>query len=314
MGGCLSCNWVAWKEKSQEKLYRNCGLESRQVIIDKGDTNVHCWVPADQGGSARSKPALLLIHGFQFDGLVGWENQVGDLSKHFRLYIPDLIFFGRSYSKSAERSEIFQAECFKKMLDELEIDQIYAMGTSYGGMVAYRMCHLYPKFVKKLVCCSSGVMMTHTSNDRLLKEVNARDINQILVPQNLEEARVGMSVATVMNVQSIPLFLIKPLWERYFKRNMRERNELLAGMIISSVGAPPMPRITQKTLILWGTKDRIFSTDLAEELKEHIGESAKLVYLEGSGHIPQVEKKKEFNAEVIKFLLEPIPEMHNKKE
>ncbi|KAL2651184.1 hypothetical protein R1flu_019312 [Riccia fluitans] len=278
------------------------GLESKQVVIDKGQTSVHCWVPSKAAADSW-EPALLLLHGFQFDGMVGWENQIPEFSKHFRLYVPDLIFFGSSYSNSSERSEIFQAECFKKMLDELKVDRVHVMGTSYGGMVAYRMAHLFPELVDKVVCCSSGVTMTPRTNDRLLKEINCEKVNTILIPTTLEEAKLGMSVATVFNLSKFPLFLIKPLYQRYFSRNMKERTELLEGMIISSEGAPPVPKIGQKTLILWGRKDRIFSTDLAEELKELIGDNAKLVYFENSGHIPQVEKKKEFNAEAIKFLL-----------
>ncbi|KAL3700499.1 hypothetical protein R1sor_018521 [Riccia sorocarpa] len=302
MGGCLSCNWVEWKERYLIRSFTKAGLEPKQVLIDNGQTTIHCWVPS-KAAADPSKPPLLLIHGFQFDGIVGWENQVPEFSKHFSLYVPDLIFFGDSYSKSSERSEIFQAECLKKMLDELKIDRIHVMGTSYGGMVAYRMAHLFPERIDLLVCCSSGVLMTPTTNDRLLKEINCEKINTILIPTTLEEVRMGMSVATVLDLSRFPLFLIKPLFERYYSRNMRERTELLEGMIISSEGAPPVPKISQKTLILWGKKDRIFGTYLAEELKEHIGDNAKLVYFENAGHIPQIEKKKEFNAEAIKFLL-----------
>ena len=39
----------------------------------------------------------MLLHGFGSSGALAWEREVGELSKHFRLFIPDLLFFGGSH-------------------------------------------------------------------------------------------------------------------------------------------------------------------------------------------------------------------------
>ncbi|KAL2630259.1 hypothetical protein R1flu_014945 [Riccia fluitans] len=292
--------WVYWRRQFIEGLYRGLGLESKLIEIDNGATTIHCWAPREP---VASKPSLMLIQGFGMDGAFGWDRQVFAFSRNFNVYVPDLLFFGQSYTTRPERSENFQADCLKNMLDILEVDQVNVVGTSYGGMVAYRLASAYPERVKKVVVASSGVMMDHQTNQRLYKLTRVNDVKQLLVPTDLQGMRRGMSTATVWRVDLVPDLFLADLFQNFYRKNRKEKKELLDGMIISSVDAPPVPVIDKKVLILWGSEDRIFDKELAHQLQRHLGANARLVFIKGAGHVPQIEKPREFNYQALQFLL-----------
>lgn len=96
-------------------------------------------------------------------------------------------YFSRSpmVEEAVRYSEIFQAECMYKTMKKMGVREAVVLGHSYGGFVAYRMAHLYPRFVKRLVILSSGIMMNPHSNDALLRKSGATRIHDLLVPTTL---------------------------------------------------------------------------------------------------------------------------------
>jgi len=213
---CLQFSFIEFKLKQLEHRFRACGLRSQLVNLDN-DTAIHCWVPASaltsQDGQVgcksssvaaaskklETKPALMLIHGFAPNALLCWENQVGTLAKEFDVYIPDLLFFGNSTTKLTEKrwTESFQAECLMQMLQLVGVqNQIQLVGTSYGGMVAFRMAEMYPNFVKNVVISSSGVGFMSTSLDELLARSNLSSISELLLPSSVKGMKVFLANVT----------------------------------------------------------------------------------------------------------------------
>lgn len=183
--------------------FKSCGLKSELIELDNG-TTMHCWSPtppiAEKGVwsvPAASKPSLLLIHGFAPNGMLCWENQISSFVKDFNVYVPDLIFFGESTTTSKERTESFQAECMVKMLQFLGVqNEVDVVGTSYGGMVAFRMAQMYPKFVKRVLFSSSGVCMGPDNDDILLKKHNFQHISELLIPATTKEMKIAIASVT----------------------------------------------------------------------------------------------------------------------
>lgn len=102
------------------------GLSSQSVEID-GTTTISFWGPT----VATSKPPLVLIHGFGPHGVWQWRPQISFFSREFSVYVPDLLFFGRSFTNSADRSEVFQAASVAKLMEKLGISRyIYALNPS----------------------------------------------------------------------------------------------------------------------------------------------------------------------------------------
>ncbi|KAK4388679.1 hypothetical protein Sango_2204900 [Sesamum angolense] len=160
------------------------GLSSQTVEID-GDTTIHFWVPP----AATSKPQLVLIHGFGPQSIWQWRQQISFFARDFDVYVPDLVFFGDSFTKSPERSEVFQATCVAKLLEKLGIRCYSVVGTSYGGFVAYRMAAMWPERVEKVVIASSAVNMRPGDNDALLKKANVENIEDLMMPVSAGQLR-----------------------------------------------------------------------------------------------------------------------------
>jgi alpha/beta hydrolase fold len=150
-------------------------------------TSIHIWAPLVH---RRSKPTLVLIHGFGGDAKWQFRNQIGALSRSFNLYIPDLIFFGNSRSDSPNRSVHFQAQCIAQAMKQLRLERYNIAGISYGGFVAYRMgLDVAREEVEKIVVLTSGVCASDERRRELVQR-EGRDVREILCPQKPEDLRL----------------------------------------------------------------------------------------------------------------------------
>ncbi|KAL7191135.1 hypothetical protein ACSBR2_023245 [Camellia fascicularis] len=136
--------------------YRSCGLSPCTVDLDD-HTTMHYWTANHR---QFNKPVLVLIHGYGSTSTWQFIRQVGQLSESFNLHIPDLLFFGKSYSKLSDRTVEFQAACVGQGLKRLGVERFSVYALSYGGWVGYQMAHIYPEMVEKLVIVSSGIGFT----------------------------------------------------------------------------------------------------------------------------------------------------------
>lgn len=173
-----------------------CGLQNQLVELDNG-TTMECWMPKKHRSATRNinggshstrKPAVVLLHAFGLNSLT-WCRQVSSFASAFDVFIPDLVFSGQSYTTNKERTEFFQAECVYKLLQQLDVDAFSVVGTSYGGFVAYRMAHMYPHAVQKLVISSSAVNMTPETDEAMVRRFKTKDVTEILQPRDVEGVR-----------------------------------------------------------------------------------------------------------------------------
>lgn len=110
--GILGISPTVIANQCLDRYFDAFGLHSRLVELDNG-TTMHCWMPKfpsimqEEMWRSSGKPSLVLLHAFGLDAYT-WGRQVSRFSKSFDLYIPDLVFSGKSFTTSKERSEIFQ--------------------------------------------------------------------------------------------------------------------------------------------------------------------------------------------------------------
>jgi pimeloyl-ACP methyl ester carboxylesterase len=300
MRGLFGFSIVEFIRKRKRAQWISLGLKSKQIQLSNG-TSLHCWVLQNKPHSLENqRPTLLLIHGFGADGLNGWDTQICALGKHFDLLIPDLIFFGDSTTTSSERTELFQAECMKNMVEYLGVESVIVVGHSYGGFVAFWMAHKYPNFVRRLVIVSSAVCMTPSTNDSLLKEFESSDIKDLLLPNNARDLKISLSIS-FYKLPWIPAFIYEDLLQAT-ERNRELKTQLADGIIIGSKNSQALPTVNQDVLIVWGEKDRIFRLEEAYALQRHIGEKAKLVVIKECGHALPLQKPTELKQTILKFL------------
>ncbi|KAI5403943.1 hypothetical protein KIW84_051188 [Lathyrus oleraceus] len=188
------------------RCFTGAGLFSQKIDIDD-ETTLHVWGPTNQ---ATEKPSLVLIHGFGPTAIWQWRQQVQFLAPHFNIYVPDLIFFGESTTRSKERSEKFQAESVGKLLEKLGLKKCHVVGTSYGGIVAYNMAKMLgEEKIEKVVICSSGVNMTKNHNVKLLERAGMDKIEDLMLPSSTQNLRKLMTLAVAKRIPFMPEFLLK---------------------------------------------------------------------------------------------------------
>ncbi|KAF8393627.1 hypothetical protein HHK36_021872 [Tetracentron sinense] len=295
VSSCLSL--VSFYEGYLRRSFTASGLSPQTIHIDS-ETTIHFWGPS----SPSSKPPLILIHGFGPKALWQWRHQVHSLSPHFNVYVPDLIFFGESTTKSSERSEIFQAVSIGKLFKMLGIERFSVMGTSYGGFVAYHMASMWPERVEKVVIASSAVNKRWRDNGELLERAKLERVEDLMLPTTVGQLRTLISLAMFKRPYILPDFLLNDFLLSLYSENRKEKMELLKGITLGQDDTLHISPLQQEVLIVWGEHDQIFPLEKASELKGVIGNNVRLEVMKNASHMPQVEDPKQFNDIIKKFL------------
>ncbi|XP_027348483.1 epoxide hydrolase 4-like [Abrus precatorius] len=291
-------------------LMKMAGIRPYTVEIEPG-TVMSFWVPSEtitkpnkkdekpKIVSGPSKPTVVLIHGFAAEGIVTWQFQVGALTKKYSVYVPDLLFFGGSVTEKAERSPRFQAECLATGLRKLGVEKCIAVGFSYGGMVAFKMAELYPELVQAMVISGSVWAMTDSITAASIQELGFSSSSQLLLPTSVKGLKALLSVATHKKLW-FPHRLHKDFLEVMFT-NRKERSELLDGLVISNSDIT-IPNFPQRIHLLWGENDQIFKLELAQNMKEELGDGTTFQGIKKAGHLVHLERPCVYNRCLKQFI------------
>jgi pimeloyl-ACP methyl ester carboxylesterase len=197
-------NFAAARDWLYRQAFSRAGLRSTTTDLGEG-TVMHCWVPK---AHSPSKPNLLLIHGIGANAMWQWADFISPLIPHFNLYVPDLVFYGDSYTVRPERSEAFQARCVMGVMEAqgVLIKTMSVAGISYGGFVAYSMAAQFRERVERVVLCCAGVCMEEKDMEEGLFQVKSVDeAVSILLPQTPEMVKQLMRLTFVKaNYKGIP--------------------------------------------------------------------------------------------------------------
>ncbi|XP_074334907.1 uncharacterized protein LOC141672250 [Apium graveolens] len=299
--GCSCLSLTSLYSRYLRRCLISAGLTSQLINIDN-QTRIHVWAPKPTNSDTiLPKPAVVLIHGFGPAGMWQWRMQAVFLAKLFDVYVPDLVFFGESFTSGPGRSEIFQAECMGKMMEKLGVQSYSVVGTSYGGFVAYHMATIMPEKVDKVVIASSGVNMRLRDNQDLVKRANMDRIEEVMLPKTAAQLRSLMALAVFRRVR-LPDFFLNDFIETLYNQNRKEKLELLKGLTIGQNDVATLSPISQEVLIIWGDNDRIFLLEKAQELKQILGGNVKLEVIKKASHVPQLEHPQQFNAILKNYL------------
>ncbi|KAK6923389.1 Alpha/beta hydrolase fold-1 [Dillenia turbinata] len=329
MAGCIS--FTATRDWCLRFTFTRTGLKSTSTDLGDG-TVIHCWIPKSH---RPSKPSLLLIHGFGANAMWQFYEFISPLASKFNLYIPDLVFFGDSYTSRPDRSETFQADCVKKLMDFHGVSRTNVVGISYGGFVSYRLAAQYPEMVERAVLICAGVCLEEKDMEEGLFQVKTiEEAQSILLPQTPDKMRELMRITFYKPATIAPscflsdfidfrvAYLLRTC-EGYFSfgsyalytvhegqvmctEYVEERKQLI-HTLHKDRRLSDLPKITQPTLILWGEHDRVFPLELAHRLQRHVGDNAQLVIIKDAGHALNAEKPKELYKYIKSFLINSVP-------
>ena len=243
-------------------------------------------------------PALLLLHGLG-GSHEDWRRQVKDLSRHYRLVVPDLRGFGASERR--EPFTIYQhARDAIALLDALEIRQAHVVGLSMGGAVAIELALAAPGRV-------AGLVLANTAPSFELSNWQRRYMGFL---RFLLAATLGVAgVARMFGKSTFPA----PHQARLRRRQLERASHTSRWVYIASL----------RSLIRWSAEDRLHRIAAptlvlgAEHDYTHIDEKrrwaalipdARVQMLKASRHRSDLDSPPAFNQAVLGFLGSvPIP-------
>jgi pimeloyl-ACP methyl ester carboxylesterase len=269
-------------------------LEWREVtkpgdVIDVDGYGVHV---IDQG----SGPALVLVHGFG-GSTYSYRNQIPAFAGSHRVIAVDLKGFGYSERQAeAPLSGTAQVAMLKRLIERLGIDHAAFVGHSMGGGVLQRFAVTYPEAVDALVLAGS---VYHTPRMRNV------------LPAPLVRAFAPL-VASFVASRMLKLayyddsVLDDTVREEYL-RPMRIKGTAagILAMMRQRRDDPPVDigRIASPVLLLWGAHDRLVPLRTAQEIRRDLP-SARLVVIDGAGHMLFEERPDDCNRALAGFLAE----------
>ena len=236
---------------------------------------------------------LVLLHGFPLDSRV-FQKQLEDLSRDFRVIVPDLTSFGQSTCDKPFSIQSL-AHDTRKLLHQIKALPCVLGGLSMGGYVALAFAKEHPMDLTGLILIDTraegDTPEGRTKRNQMIELVRASGSRAVadqmfpnmIAPEHAKETSMAGELRGIM--ESCPPRTIECACAA-----MRDREDYTS--LLPSIAVP--------TLIIVGEKDAITPPKLAEQMNRDIPRS-KLVKIPGAGHMTPMEKPQEVSRAIREF-------------
>ncbi|KAF8020411.1 hypothetical protein BT93_G0965 [Corymbia citriodora subsp. variegata] len=206
------------------------GLRPRKIEVEPG-TVMNIWVPTrSQKNANGKKSAVVFVHGFVGDGILTWQFQVLALVRKYAVYVPDLFFFGGSYTSDGHQTVGFQAECLARGLAKLGVQRCTVVGLSYGAMVAFSLAESRPELVESVVATCGIPVLTESLTRELLERLGFPTLSEFLLPDSASALKKVLGIGS-FHFPRLPKCVFRHALEVMFDCR-KERTELVEAMVI----------------------------------------------------------------------------------
>jgi pimeloyl-ACP methyl ester carboxylesterase len=239
---------------------------------------------------------VVLLHGFPFSRSM-WRPQVPALSGNYRVITPDLRGLGES-SLGGEVSRMDEmAKDVAALMDHLGIDRPVIGGLSMGGYVALSYYRMFPLRVRALVLADTRPQ-ADTEESRAIRLVQADRVRNAGMEEFAES--FPAKVFAPASMKDDPT-LASNLLQMMLDNKPEGVAAALLGMAERQDHTYLLPRILAPTLIVVGSEDTVTPPPDAELMHREI-RGSRLVVIQGSGHVSNLERPGEFNDSLLDFL------------
>ena len=260
---------------------------------------------------------VLLLHGKYFNGRY-WQGTIQKLTQAgYRVIVPDQIGFGRS-SQPDHFQYSFQQLALntRDLLDHLQIKNVYVVGHSMGGMLAARFALMFPQRTKALI---------------LENPIGLEDWRRYIPYHSVDQLyadELKQTPETVKKYEQAAYYhgAWKPEYDQWINTDLLQRSDfkqiawnsaLQSDMVFTQPVLYEFPDLKMPVLLIIGNLDRtVIGKNWAppSALKvlgnyPQLGKvtaaaipHAKLILIDGVGHIPHVENPAAFYNALLPFL------------
>lgn len=243
---------------------------------------------------------LLLLHGFGANK-DNWTRIGRYLTPHFRVIAPDLPGFGESTrDPDADYSIAAQSERLHAFARALKLKSFHLAGSSMGGAISGTYAARYPKDVISLWLIAPGGVASAEPSE-ISRMLDAGRTNPLI-------AESAEGYEQLLDFVFVKRPFMPPAIKRYLAQEAIDHyplNQKIFKQIHNAADTPPLEvtlsGLPVPTLILWGASDQVLQVSGAGILKS-VMPKAKLITMEGVGHLPMIETPKESAKFYLNFL------------
>lgn len=182
---------------------------------------------------------LVLLHGFTMSHDM-WEGWIEDLSKDYKLILPDLRGHGNSTNPSNEFTHKESAIDIYALLDILNIDKFNAMGFSSGGMTLTHMATMDTTRIQAMVLIGSTSFFPES----------CREIQRSTSYENEDEGYMNY------------LKEQHPRGETQIRNLLTQFKNMADSYDDMNFTSPYLSSIKSTTLVIHGDRDAFFPVDI----------------------------------------------------
>lgn len=233
-------------------------------------------------------PVLLFLHGAGgADSLLPCLAPLADAG--LRVIVPDHPGFGRSPDPEWLDNIHDAAYAYLDFIEQLDLRGVHLAGTSLGGWIALEIAVRNASRLASLtVFGAAGIRPGDIPTGDLFMWSPEERVRQLVADPALAERILALPQSPEQQDVALRNFITtaKLCWEpRFFDPHLEKW----------------LHRLRLPTHVIWGSDDRLFPREYGARLAAQIP-GARFSVMEGCGHLPQVEKPREFAA-----LLRPTP-------
>jgi len=259
------------------------GFENHSVKVEGYRMHYLAMGPA-------SGPPVILVHGLGGRAEDWWNVAPVLAQAGFRVYMPDLIGFGRSQQPADFSYSVRdQAAVIVGFMDALGIKQADLGGWSMGGWIVQLIASGHPERVTRLILIDSvGLDIKPAWDTGLFTPTSSQQLDQL-------------DALLMPNPPAIPAFMARDIL-RNSRRNAWVIKRALATMnTAQDVTDNLLPQLKMPVLIVWGSLDQIAPVDQARMMNKLIPQS-QLDVIPGCGHMVPLQCAAEMDSRVLQFV------------
>jgi 3-oxoadipate enol-lactonase len=251
-------------------------------------------VNAAQSGQGEGQgPALFLFHSLLSDR-ASFDAIVPQLSKSFRVMVPELPGFGQSQAVSGGLADVADrmAEAVREGAGG---DEPIVLGNGYGGFVALQMAIRHPELAARLVLADCGAAFSEEGRQAF---------------RNMAAASQAKGLAAITDVAMRRLFA--PEFQAQHPDLMADRRaaflrtdpqvfQAACAALAELDLRPELAKVEVPVLVLVGEHDEATPPPMSRELAALLP-NARLKIIAGCAHVPQLQSPEAFLDAIGGFL------------
>lgn len=294
--GLMACNVYRVADRHIGKKMDAARMEKHLDVI-AGDT-VEYW------DNASDKPALVLIHGFGASTKYQWFRQVESLTAHYRIIMPNLLYFGKTNPGSGRYTIQDQVDMVYRLMQHLGVKEYIPCGVSYGGLVAFELANQHPEGLQKLIAFDTPVKYMYQEDiTRICSTFEVESIEELFAPSDPKGLKTLFYLGS-MKKSILPASWLTEFHDALYMYNLEDKRRLITALIAGLEEYQQREyKIQVPALLVWGDNDPVVPVDRAEMLKNHVGDNVRLEIIHKGAHMPNLTETKKFNRILTDFLL-----------